>query len=199
MKRIFMMIVALLALSASAQTPQQVLDKAIAALSGTVSAGYSIKSSQGTMSGTIVISGSKFRMLSKDVKCWYDGKTQWTYSSATQEVNVTTPTAAELSMTNPMAAAQSFKKNCNMWKAAGQIAGQYAIMLQPKGKSDISKIYLYITNGSNLLRSAHFQMKDGSRFTITLSNYKTKVSVPASTFSYEASQVPAGTQVVDLR
>ncbi len=198
MKKILTLIMVLAALTVSAQTPQQMLDKAIAALSGTVQANYAVKSSQGNMSGSIVISGSKFRMLSKDIKCWYDGKTQWTYSTATQEVNVTSPTASELATTNPMAAAQSFKKNFNMWKAAGQIAGHYTIMLKPKTKSDISQVYLYLSDGTNLLHYAHFKMSDGSSFTITLTGYK-KASVPASTFTYDKKQVPAGTQVVDLR
>lgn len=198
MKKILTLVVMLCALTAVAQTPQEMLDKAVAALRGTVSANYAVKSSHGTMNGSIVINGSKFRLLSSDVKCWYDGATQWTYSTATQEVNITTPTAAELSTTNPMAAAQSFKKNFNMWKAAGQIPRHYAIMLKPKSKSDIKQAYLYINEKTHLLRNAHFKMVDGSSFTITLSNYK-NTSVKASTFAYDSSLVPQGTQVVDLR
>lgn len=199
MKKLLSIILCFCALVANAQSPQQMLDKAIAALKGSVSATYSVKSAQGTMSGNIIISGNKFRMLSKDVKCWFDGKTQWTYSTATDEVNVTTPTAAELSVSNPMAAAQSFKIQYNMWKASGQIPKHYAIMLKPKAKSDIKQVYLYISEGTNLLHNAHFKMNDGSSFTITLTNYKHNVSTSASTFQYDASQVPAGTSVVDLR
>lgn len=182
-----------------AQTPQQMLDKAVAAMSGAMSASYSVKTNQGVMNGTIVMNGTKFRMLSKDVKCWYDGKTQWTFSTATNEVNVTSPTASELAMTNPMAAAQSFKTGYNMWKASGQIPGHYVIMLQPKVKNDIKKVYLYLNNGTNLLHYANIQMNNGNSFTITLSNCVTKKSIPASTFSFDSSLVPAGTEVVDLR
>ncbi|WP_407401550.1 LolA family protein [Sodaliphilus sp.] len=199
MKKILFILLAFVSMSVSAQTPQQMLDKAVNALKGTVTADYMLKSDQGAMKGTVVVNGKKFRMLSKDVKTWYDGNTQWIYSVATHEVNITTPTPQELQMTNPVAAAQGFKKGYNMWKAAGQVSDKYAIMLQPKSKSDIKKVYLYISNGSNLLHSANFQMNDGTSFTITMSNYKTKVSVPESTFQYDASMVPAGTQVVDLR
>lgn len=199
MKKSFVLILMFVALLANAQTPKQMLDKAVSALKGTVSANYSVKTPQGTMSGNIIISGNKFRMLSKDVKCWYDGKSQWTYSTATDEVNITTPTAAELSMTNPMAAAQAFKTQFNMWKATGQIPNHYAIMLKPKSKSDISQVYLYISEGTNLLHNAHFKMNDGTSFTITLTNYKTNAAASASTFTYDASLVPAGTSVVDLR
>lgn len=191
----------LLALVAQAQTPQQMLDRAIAAMksAGTISANYKLKSSQGSNSGTIIMAGAKYRIVSNDMKCWYDGKTQWTWSRATDEVNITTPTPDELQMTNPMAAAADFKANFNMWKSKGQIPGHYAIMMQPKKKSDITQVYLYLANGTDLLHIAHIRMTDGSTFTLTLTGYKTKQSLPASTFTYDKSMVPAGTQVVDLR
>lgn len=200
-KNLVTLIIALLALVAQAQTPQQMLDRAIAALksAGTVSANYNVKSSQGSNSGTIIMAGNKYRLVSNEMKCWYDGKTQWTWSRATDEVNITTPTAADLQMTNPMAAATDFKVNFNMWKSKGQIPGHYAIMLQPKKKSDIAQVYLYLTSGTDLLHIAHVRMSNGSTFTLTLTGYKTKQSLPASTFTYDKSMVPAGTQVVDLR
>ena len=120
-------------------------------------------------------------------------------NAARMVVNITTPTAEDLQMTNPMAAANDFKANFNMWKSKGQIPGHYAIMLRPKKKSNISQAYLYISNGTNLLHIAHIKMSDGSQFTLTLTGYKTKQNLPASTFTFDKAMVPAGTQVVDLR
>lgn len=189
------------AFTMQAQTPQQVLDNAIAALrgAGTITANYKVTSSQGNNAGTIVMAGSKYRLVSKEMKCWYDGTTQWAWSQATDEVNITTPTPEDLQMTNPMAAANDFKTNFNMWKSKGQIPGHYAIMLRPKKKSNISQVYLYISNGTNLLHIAHIKMTDGSQFTLTLTGYKTKQNLPAGTFTFDKAMVPAGTQVVDLR
>ena len=198
MKKIFSIIMMLATLAMSAQSPQQMLDKAVNAMKGAMSARYTLKSAQGNISGTFDINGSMFRMLSDQVKCWYNGTTQWTYSTATQEVNINTPTQAELSMTNPMAAAQSFKTNFHIWKAAGQIPKHYAIMLKPKNKSDIKQIYLYISEGTNLLHNAHIKMNDGSAFTITLTDIK-KSSYSTNIFTFDPSLVPVGTDVVDLR
>ena len=195
-----LLLAAVAALAVAAQTPQQMLDRAIAALGGTaVSANYRLSGSQGTTSGSIVMSGNKFRLTSSDVKCWYDGSTMWSYSSAIGEVNVTTPTSSDLQTTCPMAAAQGFKRNFNMWKAKGQIPGNYAILLEPKKKNDIYKVYLYISTSSNLLTQAHFVMSDGSKFTIKLTGYKTGVATSAATFRFDKSMVPAGTPVVDVR
>ncbi len=196
----FALIVAV-ALGAMAQTPASMLDKAVASLrsSGTVSASYSVSSPQGSYSGTIVMSGNKFRMLSKPVKCWFDGTTQWTYSVATGEVNVTTPSADDLQMTNPYAAVQGFKRNFNMWKAYTQVPGYYTVKLMPKRKSNIKQVLLYLANGSCQIKKARFEMTNGTTTTVTISNYKTHVSYPASTFIFSKAQVPAGVQVVDLR
>ena len=73
------------------------------------------------------------------------------------------------------------------------------MMLRPKKKSNIDQVYLYLSNGSNLLHIAHIRMSDGSNFTLTLTGYKTNQSLPASTFTYDKTMVPAGTPVVDLR
>ncbi len=203
MKRLFLVfsIIVAMAVCSFAQSPAAMLDKAVASLgaSGTVSASYSVSSPQGSYSGTIVMSGNKFRMLSKPVKCWYDGTTQWAYSAATGEVNVTTPTAADLQMINPYAAVQGFKRNFNMWKAYTQVAGFYTVKLMPKRKSNIKQILLYLANGSCQIKKARFEMTNGTATTVTISNYKTHVSYPASTFTFSKAQVPAGVQVVDLR
>lgn len=201
MKKAITLILLTAVLMAQAQSPQAMLDKAVAALrsAGTVSANYQYKSAQGSNRGTIVMSGEKYRLISNDIKCWYDGKTQWTWSRMTDEVNITTPTVQDLQMTNPLAAARDFKTNFYMWKAKGQIAGHYAIMMRPRQKGDVSQIYLYINLNTNLLHQAHVKMRDGTSFTITLMGYKTHQNLPASTFTYDKSMVPAGIQVVDLR
>ena len=100
-------------LTASAQSPKSVVDKVLGALKGgkAVSATYTVASPQGSTRGTMVLSGKKFRVLATDIKCWYNGKTMWSYSPATDEVNITTPTAADLQMTNPYSAAQNFKSS----------------------------------------------------------------------------------------
>lgn len=202
MKRIFIMFIATVtALVAVAQTPTAMLDKCVAAInaSGGATANYSITSGQGTSQGTITMQGNKFRVISTEAKCWYDGKTQWSWSPLTNEVNITTPTADELQMTNPIAAAQHFKSNFNMKKAKAKTANTYVIKLTPKNKKDnIKTLWLYFDETTSLLRTARFEMSDNSVYIVKITGYKHK-SLPASTFTFNKSQVPAGTQVVDLR
>ena len=201
MKRsIIVLLTCLAAIAVKAQSPAQMLDKCVSAInaSGGVTANYSISSSQGTSTGTISMQGNKFRVVSPDAKCWYDGTTQWSWSPLTGEVNITTPTAEDLQMTNPIAAVRHFKANFNMKKAKAQTSKTYAIKLTPKKKDSIKTLWLYFDETTSLLRTARFEMSDKSVYIIKITGYKHK-SLPASTFKFDKSQVPAGTEVVDLR
>lgn len=201
MKRYFILILSYVTMmTAVAQTPAAALDKCAAAInaSGGVTASYSITSSQGNSKGTIAMQGNKFRISANDVKCWFDGKSQWSWSPLTGEVNITTPTPEELQMTNPIAAVQHFKAAFNMKKAKAKTANTLALKLTPKKKDSIKTLWLYFDTKTSLLRTARFEMSDKSVYVVHITDYKHK-ALPASTFTFDKSQVPAGTQVVDLR
>lgn len=201
MKKIFIAILTItVGLFAQAQTPQAMLDKCVAAINvgGGVTANYSITTAQGTSTGTLTMQGTKFRIISPEAKCWYDGKTQWSWSPVTEEVNVTSPTPDELQMTNPIAAVQHFKANFNLKRAKAKTANTYVIKLTPKKKDNIKTLWLYFDETTSLLRTARFEMKDKSVYTIKITGYKHK-SLPSSTFTFDKSQVPAGSPIVDLR
>lgn len=203
MKRIFAtcLLAVAVALGASAQNAGDVLNKTIAAYNNAkgISANYVVTSSQGSNSGKIEMKGNMFRITSPDLMCWYDGTTQWAYSSSTGEVNVTEPTAEEMQMSNPYAALASMKTSCRVYKAFTQVPGFYTLKMVPKLKSsDIKQILLYVINGSYRISKAYFEMKDGNTFTTKISDYKV-VTLSESTFVFDKSAVPAGTAVVDLR
>ncbi|MBR4829253.1 MAG: hypothetical protein IKZ92_05565 [Muribaculaceae bacterium] len=201
MKRtIITLFACLMAMIAVAQKPQAMLDKSVAAINagGGVTADYTITTDQGSSKGSIAMQGNKFRILSPEAKCWYDGKTQWSWSPVTGELNITAPTPDELQMTNPIAAVQHFKTSFNMKKAKAQTANTYVIKLTPKKKDNIKTLWLYFDEKTSLLRTARFEMQDKSVYIIRISGYKHKAQ-PASTFTFDKTKVPADAQVVDLR
>ncbi|MBO4815079.1 MAG: outer-membrane lipoprotein carrier protein LolA [Muribaculaceae bacterium] len=192
-KKLLSLIFVLVACSAQAQNATAVFDKMVAAFKagGTISANYSMNGSK----GTIVMQGAKFRILANDIKSWFNGKTQWTYSDQTGEVNIVDPTAQELQMTNPLAAAKSLKDAFSMTSL--KAATGYAIKLTPKKKSNVKSITLYISK-AYVLTAADYVTNNGT-YNLKLTNYKTKQNYPASTFVFDKKLVPAGTEVVDLR
>lgn len=183
-----------------AQSPSAMLDKCVAATNtaGGITANYSITTPDGTSNGVLAMQGNKFRIISPEAKSWYDGTTQWSWSPLTSEVNITSPTASELQLTNPLAAAQHFKTAFNMKRAKAKTANTYVIKLTPKKKDSIKTLWLYFDEKTSLLRTARFEMQDKSLYIIKITGYKHK-PLPASTFTFDKTMVPAGTQVVDLR
>lgn len=164
-----------------------------------ISADYLMTYDKTTDRGTIAMEGDRFRILSDDLMCWYDGTTQWAYSSMTGEVNITEPTREELQLSNPYAALVAFKNSSNvsMVKTPG---GAYMLSLIPQLQdSDVRLIQLFVGIASKQIEKAVFVMADNSQYTVVVKNYATGKKFPGSTFKYDAGAVPAGTQVVDLR
>ena len=56
-----------------------------------------------------------------------------------------------------------------------------------------------VSTSTWLINKAEIVQTNGTKATITISNYNKNASVNASTFEFDKNQVPAGTEVVDLR
>ena len=119
-----------------AKSASQVMDAAAKKIQSmkSLSATYDMSVDGEYMSGTLVMNGDKFHLSSEQIMAWYDGKTQWSYSADTNEVNIIEPTPEELVAVNPFVIISSFKKayTPTLLKSA---AGTYKIRLLPKTKS----------------------------------------------------------------
>jgi len=103
-KTVLLMMSILLPALCMAQTAKSVLDKTAAMLSHKdgVTANFTMTNSQqAKVSGTVAIKGIKVYAKTPVAVMWFDGKTQWTYLAKNEEVNVTTPTDAQLQTINP--------------------------------------------------------------------------------------------------
>ena len=75
-----------------------------------IKANIEISSPQGVLIGHIIMQGNSFKLSTAELCNWYDGKTQWTYSQMTGEVNIITPTIDDLQFSNPYTALVSSQK-----------------------------------------------------------------------------------------
>lgn len=204
MKRIGVRLILLFALmigssvSVKAQLANEVVNRVLAAYrnSGGIEASYSVSSIQGSTSGTIAMQGDKFRILSNELRCWYDGNSLWTYSSLTREVNITTPTQEELLTTSPYIAITELQKASAMsLKTSG---ANYIVTFTPKSGNSLAKVVMTASSSYRILKAV-FTLTDGNSFTVDITNYVTGKNYKESTFTFDKSLVPVGTEVVDLR
>lgn len=64
--------------------------------------------------GTITMRGDRFTLEMFDIEAAYDGKTLYVYSTATDELTLSTPTEKELMEANPFLYAQALSKVCTI-------------------------------------------------------------------------------------
>ena len=164
-----------------------------------VEANYSISGSNGSASGSVLMSGNRFRMTSPQLITWFDGKTQWTYAVAQQEVNITEPTAEELQQVNPLLIINSFRRNytAQIEKAP---AGTKRVKLKAKSaKSGIQQAVVTVNSTTLLPQEIQVTMSNRQKLTIKISGVRTSASAPAaSAFTFNKKAYPKA-EVVDLR
>lgn len=184
-----------------AQSPYNILDGVLSYLSkqGNISASYRVQYGSHSESGSLTMAGHKFKTSSTSAKYWYNGKTLWAYTPATNEVTITEPSSSELQTINPYASMRNYRTDFHVWKAYTQEQGYYTVKLMPKRKNtNLVQILLYIKNGTKLIYKAKVQDRNGW-YIISISNYKFKQKLSPKFFDFDSSTLPKGVNTVDLR
>jgi outer membrane lipoprotein-sorting protein len=198
MKKIVLTMTLLLATAASySQTATQVLDKAAQKLTikTGVSANFKATTTQGTISGTIAVKGNKFMATTQHTKVWFDGKTQWTYLTRNDEVNISNPKESELQSLNPYNFLTMYKKG---YKSTMSKNGtSYVVHLTADSKA--KKVQeMFITVDSKSYALSQVKMLQGKKWiTFDVSNLKQEALADAM-FSFNAKDFPSA-EVIDLR
>lgn len=200
MRKLFTLFCLVLTLTVNAQSSTQarkVLDKtaAIVGRQGGCSAHFSMNSGKGgATAGTIAVKGRKFHVSTPNAKIWYDGKTQWSYMSSTEEVNVSTPNAAQQMQMNPYSFITMYKSGYNMsMKRSGK---SYVVTLKAQKRTQAIQT-LIITIGENYIPSKVRFCQGGTWTTVTLTRFQRK-NQNDTAFRFNKKQYPRA-EIIDLR
>lgn len=154
----------------------------------------------GTQRGTLQLQGERFHLTCGGVESWFDGKTQWSYVEANDEVTISSPTPDELQEVNPYAIFGSYK-TAYKYGYRGTIILQgksvHQVVLNPRKESSVKVITLFITPQYVPQRIA-LLMQNGERQIIDITSYQTDKSYTAATFRFDKKQHPQA-EVIDLR
>lgn len=164
-----------------------------------VTADFKISGSGNASKGKIILSGDKFNIVMSDMLIWYDGRTQWTYSHSTNEVNITEPTPDELQQINPFAIINAFRKAYSA-KLINNTTGISSIQLTPLSSHGeaISKIIISINNSTLFPSFIKLTLENKQDITISVTNVIIGKALPLSTFTFSEQNYPnAG--IIDLR
>lgn len=199
MKKIISIIVLIvLCMPAHALTAKNVLDKTAAKISNKTgsSANFTISNTKmGTSHGTIYIKQNKFFAKIPAGYVWYDGKTQWTYMKANEEVNITSPTKDQQQAINPLTFVYLYKKGYKC--VLNQKGNDYIVsMIGEDTKKGIGEMIILIDK--NTYVPTKIKMRQGETWTdIVISNFK-QGNFNDSMFKFNYKDFPKA-ELVDLR
>lgn len=196
-KIVFTMTLLLATIAVYAQTATQVLDKTaqkLTAKSG-VKADFKASTPQGSITGTIAVKGNKFMATTQHTKVWFDGKTQWTYLTRNDEVNISNPKDSELQSLNPYNFINMYKKGYK--STMRKDGGSYIVHLTADSKA--KKVQeLFITVDSKSYNPTQVKMLQGKKWTtFDVTNLKQE-KLPDSMFRFNSKDFPTA-EVIDLR
>lgn len=179
----------------------QVLEKAVATISGSkgIEANFKVFNSGYSGSGRIKSSGNKYNVTMPDVEVWYNGKDLYTYNKNTSETTVVTPTAEELSESNPLAYVTGAGKKYNVTYSTVKKTGMYVLELTPKTKGgEIKRITLTLRKSDYAPQKIVVEPTSGAPVSADITSFKTGITANASEFEYPKAKYPK-VEIVDLR
>ena len=202
MKKIFLLalmsIMTLAIQAADTPSAKKILDKtaSIVGKKSGAQANFHIANAKlGNTSGTIAIKGNKFNARTAEATVWFNGKTQWTYTKKTDEVNVTTPTQAQQTQMNPLTFINMYKTGYTL--SVKTVDGSYEVRLVAQNKSrSVQEMYI-VVNPKTYIPSQVSMRQTDSWTTINISNFK-NANQSDAIFTFNKKDFPTA-EIVDLR
>ncbi|MBR5542239.1 MAG: outer-membrane lipoprotein carrier protein LolA [Bacteroides sp.] len=155
---------------------------------------------EGTENGFLLIKEEKFYLNNGNIQSWYDGKTQWSYVAATEEVNISQPTPEELRDINPYFILKNYKNSYNyIYKGNPTRNGGkvHEIVLTPKNSGTSQVIRLFISK-ANEPQALKVEQNGQTISEINITSYQTKQKLEDGIFRFNKSLYPHA-EIIDLR
>ena len=167
---------------------------------------YKIENAQGkaisTKKGTVKMKGSRYRVSIPGMEIFSDGKINWNYDKAANEVTVkdVDVNSGELS---PQKLFTNFYDKDFLYKLNGEKKEVGKVLqeieMTPTNKNrPFHKVYLWIDKATKTLYSARILEKTGNRYSYTINTFQSAVTIADADFVFNKAKYP-GVEVVDLR
>lgn len=189
-------------LSASAaDSPETVLSKSIGILkkAKAIECNFRLSGNGTNVSGSLLTSGSKFKLASSAGTTWFDGSNMWTSNDSSREITLVTPTAEEVSESNPFAYLNSYTSKFKAFFSKRQDVNRYLVLLNPKkNNTEIKAIEVAINKKTYLPERFIIRDSNDRVTTIEIKSVNLKASAKSGDFVCPVSSMN-GYELVDLR
>lgn len=155
------------------------------------------------IAGSILLKGNKFKLdVPDEMITWFDGRNQWLYIIAAEEVNLSNPDEEELLMINPVNVFQLWQHGFRA-RYAGEktLKGKPVkeVVLEPEdAQSDIQSLTIDFDKATCQPRHIVIANKDRSGSVIDITQYQPHQDYPDQLFVFPQKEYPTAS-VIDLR
>lgn len=152
--------------------------------------------------GILCMKGNKFFLEAAGMQTWFDGRTQWSYVPANEEVTVSQPTAEELQSINPYTLLYIYKQGYGLTlgktnrlrdKSVNEI-----VMTADNARQPLQHIVLYIDKATNLPLQIHTTGRGGEKTVVDIILCHTGQTYNDDFFTFDVQAHP-DVEVIDLR
>jgi outer membrane lipoprotein carrier protein len=158
-----------------------------------------MEKSRDTLSGSVIISKDKYRLVLPDNTVWFNGETSWSLLTAEKEVTITRPDRKDNSFQNRPSAIFSMYKKGYKTRLVEEKPDSYTIDLYPEDiKNDLLRIRLAIGKSAMDLRSLEYKKRDGIIVTLYVREFNLKQIPEPDAFTFQSAKYK-GIEIIDMR
>jgi outer membrane lipoprotein carrier protein len=147
--------------------------------------------------GTLMVSGDKYRMAAAGQTVICDGKTIWTYLKESNEVQVNTLENKDEALT-PSKLLTSYNANYKSKIIKSDNPAVENVELTPNTVKNFTKAILGVDKATKQVKSFTIFDKSGNTFAYKITSYVTDLPVTNADFTFDTKKFP-GVEVIDMR
>lgn len=200
----------LLTLNAIGQNDQEaikILDKFSASALGAPSVSMKfhlvttdqMENTNDTLTGSIILSKDKYKLVLPDNILWFNGETSWSYLPAEQEVTITKANKKDNTFqSRPSLIFTMYKKDYKS-RLIEEKSNSYIIDLYPEDiKNELFRVRLSIGKSLLNLISLEYKRRDGVIVMLQVNEYDLNTKPEPATFIFQPEKFK-GVEVIDMR
>jgi outer membrane lipoprotein carrier protein len=162
-----------------------------------------LEKTKNTSSGSFQIKQSRYKIISEGNTVYFDGKTMWTYLSASNEVTITEPDNEGNDFLSNPASIFSFYNRDFKYKYVRETMVNgikyHEIDLFPKNLNQpYSRIKLFVSQKAEMPEIITSVGKDGIDYSVFLRNFITDHEIPDANFTFDLSKNKK-VDIIDMR
>ena len=153
----------------------------------------------GSENGYLIMKGEKFYLNNQSIQSWYDGKTQWSYLTDNEEVNISSPTKEEIQAISPYHLLKRYKSDYTyVYIGQSKRKGKLVHEINLTSKSDIINDINLIISDDNKPVAILFYRNNKLMSEVNITSLQTDSKIDDKQFRFDKTKYPQ-VEIIDLR